>query len=73
MCHSIDAVRVVRYLGQMHRHTNFRGIITALVLLANNTQLNEHRSTIAAHFANTALPFKEPVRCYARRAGASFE
>src|SRR6266540_4255451 len=71
MCHSIAAVRVVRYPRQMHWYTNVRGIITALVLLDNITQLNEHRSTIAAHFANAALSFKEPVRCYAKRAGAS--
>jgi hypothetical protein len=28
-------------------------------------------ATIAANFASTALPFKEPVRCYAARSGAS--
>jgi len=38
----------------MHRHISIRGIIAALVLLDNNTALNEHRSAIAAHFANAA-------------------
>jgi len=57
MCHSIAAIGMVLYVRQMHQHISIREIIIALVPLANITQLNEHRSTIAARFANTALPF----------------
>src|SRR5215216_7286298 len=50
----------------MHRHTNVREIITALVLLYNNTQPNEHRSPFCEHgsrLQGTSTLLRHMYRC----------